>query len=115
MKDNKLVKEICKAVADKKAEKISVIDVDGMTVVADAFIVCHGTSKTQVRAICDNAEEEAKKQGTDVYRIDGYDEARWVVLDYGDVLLHVFYEEDREFYSLERLWNNGNNMHIYSE
>ncbi len=115
MEKNELIKSICKAALNKKAEKVTVVNLDGMTVIADAFVICSAGSKTHVRAVCDNIEDEMKKQGVDAIREDGYDEARWVVLDYGDVIVHVFYEEERHFYDLERLWNNGSNMYLYTE
>ncbi len=115
MKKQDLIEKICNAALDKKAENVVVMDVSQMTVVADNFIICSGSSKAQVKAISDNIEEQLKKTGEAVNKIDGYNEARWIVLDYLDVFVHVFYEEDRKFYNLERLWNNGNNMHVFTE
>ncbi len=112
MDRKELVKEICIAAADKKAEDITVTDITGLSVIADDFVICSGSSKTQVKAICDNVEEQLEKKGVKPYKIDGYDEARWIVMDYGDALVHIFKDEDRLFYNLERLWNNGENTYI---
>lgn len=111
----KMVQEICKAAAEKKAKDIMTIDISQMSVIADAFVICSGTSAVQVKAICDNIDEKLKKQGIAPLREDGYSEARWVVLDYGDVLVHIFKDEDRLFYHLERLWSNGTNTVHYTE
>lgn len=115
MKKQELIEKICNAALDKKAENVVVMDISGMTVIADNFIICSGSSHSQVKAICDNIEEQLKKIGEDATKIDGYNDARWVVLDYTDVLVHVFYNEDRHFYNLERLWHNGNNMFVFSD
>ncbi len=113
--NKELIDKICNAALDKKAENVVVIDIKEMTVIADNFIICSGSSKAQVKAISDNIEEQLLKQGISPVKVDGYNEARWIVLDYSDVMVHVFYDEDRLFYNLERLWNNGNNMFVYSE
>ncbi len=110
-----LAEEICRAASNKNANDIMVLDISEMTVVADKFIICSAPSKSQVKAICDNIEEQLLKKGVKASKTDGYNEARWIVLDYGDVMAHIFYDEDRLFYNLERLWNNGNNMYIYKD
>lgn len=115
MKKQELIEKICNAALDKKAENVVVMDISEMTVIADSFIICSGSSHSQVKAICDNIEEQLEKVGEEALKIDGYNDARWIVLDYADVLVHVFYNEDRHFYNLERLWNNGSNMYIFSE
>lgn len=113
--NRELIDKICNAALDKKAENVVVIDIKEMTVIADNFVICSGASKAQVKAISDNIEEQLSKQGITPNRVDGYNEARWIVLDFSDVIVHIFYDEDRLFYNLERLWNNGSNMFVYSE
>lgn len=115
MKKQELIEKICNSALDKKAENVIVMDISGLTVIADNFIICSGTSHSQVKAICDNIEEQLKKAGVEPCKIDGYNEARWVVMDYIDILVHVFYQEDREFYNLERLWNNGSNTFLFTD
>ncbi len=115
MKKQELIEKICNAALDKKADNVVIMDIHEMTVIADSFIICSASSHSQVKAICDNIEEQMKKAGEDAVKIDGYNEARWVVMDYADVLVHVFYQEDREFYNLERLWNNGSNMMVFAD
>ena len=115
MLDNQLVKKICNAALDKKAQDVTVMDIRELTVIADAFVICSGSSKAQVKAICDNIEYQLSKENIKPVKIDGYNEARWIVLDYSDILVHIFYDEDRIFYNLERLWNNGNNTFVFKE
>ena len=110
-----LINKICSAALDKKAEDVRVLDISEMTVISDAFIICSGTSKPQVKAICDNIEHQMTKEGIKPSKVDGYNEARWIVMDYNDAIVHVFLDEDRFFYNLERLWANGSNCFVYCE
>ena len=105
---------ICKALYDKKAQDIRAMYVQDKTVVADWFILCSGRSVPQVKTLCDDLEEKMAETGYDVRRKEGYQEGRWVVLDFGDVLVHVFHPEERTYYNLERLWDSGDNVILYS-
>jgi ribosome-associated protein len=105
-----LVEIIVKALSDKKAKDIVKINVSGKTVIADYFIICDAPSVTQVRALCDHVEEEVEKRGTMVLRREGVSEGRWAVLDFGEVIVHVFNSESREFYRIERLWQDESNV-----
>ncbi len=106
----KIAECAAKALDQKKAMDIQIIDVAEMTIVAECFVVASGSNPIQVRALSQAAEEAIKEQfDLDPIRSDGYNEGRWIVLDYGDVLLHIFHQEERDFYNLERLWNDGNN------
>ncbi len=95
---------IVKAMEDRKAKNIEVIDVSEKTPVTDAFILCSGTSSTHLRGIADEIEEKMKENGVICSHLEGYDTARWILLDFIDVVAHVFLEEEREFYNIERLW-----------
>ncbi len=92
------------ALVDRKAEETEVIDMRERTIVADYFVLASGTSNTHIRSIVDGVVEQMKAQGVRAARVEGYPEARWVLVDYGDVVLHVFAPEERKFYDLESLW-----------
>lgn len=96
---------IIAAAEDKKANYITALDLRGKTIVADFFIICSGTSNIHIRSIADGIIEALEKQGIRQKRIEGYSEATWVLLDYGDVIVHVMSEEQRDYYSLEKLWS----------
>jgi len=95
------------AVLVKKASDIVALDVRRLTSVADFFIICSGRSSRQVVAIADNAERFLKKKGIKPLSVEGKNEGQWVLLDYGDVIIHVFYESVRKFYDLEGLWSDA--------
>ena len=98
-----------KALDDKRGKDITVLKVDEMTVITDYLVIATGRSVPQVKALADNVEEELAKADEFPKRREGYTEGRWCVLDYGDVMVHVFHEQDREYYQLERLWADGTN------
>ena len=97
---------------DRKAEKIEVINISALTTIADYFIICSGTSTTQVKALCDNVIEKAEEKGVSPLRIEGYDSAAWILVDFGSVVLHVFKSDMRDFYSLDRLWGDGEKIEL---
>lgn len=96
-----------RALEDKKAEDIRIIDISGVSVLADYFIIANGTNENQVRALVDNVQEELDKAGYEVKQVEGYRSGSWILLDYGDIIVHVFSKEDRLFYDLERIWRDG--------
>ena len=98
-----------KALDDKRAKDIVCLKVDEMTVITDYMVIATGHSTPQVKALCDNVEDELAKVDLFAKRREGLTEGRWCVLDYGDVMVHVFHEQDREYYQLERLWADGTN------
>lgn len=99
-----------KALEDKKGEEITVIDISEISVMADYFIIVGGSNKNQVQALADNVSDELEKLDVHPKHIEGYSSANWILLDYGDVIIHVFNQEDRLFYDLERIWKDGKNI-----
>ena len=92
---------------DKKAEDITIIDISEVSVLADYFIIADGSNRNQVQAMADSAEEALGKAGYDAKQIEGYQSANWILMDYKDIIVHVFSKEDRAFYDLERIWRDG--------
>lgn len=92
---------------EKKAEDIKVIDISKISVIADYFIITGGANERQVKAIADNVEEKLGKEGVIPKSIEGYHNAKWILMDYGDVIIHVFNQEERLFYDLEKIWMDG--------
>lgn len=97
----------------RKAEDIVMIDVRESTILADYFVVCSGRSTTHTRTLADELMEKLDKDGIHKQRIEGYREGRWIVLDYGDVIVHIFHKDERAFYDIERLWETGDNTAAY--
>ena len=110
-----LVKEICKSLAAKKAENIKIVKIQGMSDLADYFVVCSGRSVPQVKAIAEALEENMEKSGVFAKRKEGLGEGRWVAVDYVDAIVHIFHKDAREIYALDTLWNNGTNVEDYVE
>lgn len=102
-----LVRLAVQALEDKKGEDIRVIDIHGVSVLADYFIIASGSNASQVQAMADNVAEELYKAGHEQKHIEGYNTANWILMDYGDIIVHVFSQEDRLFYDLERIWRDG--------
>jgi ribosome-associated protein len=96
--------EAANAALNKKAIDTLILDLKGLTVIADYFVVCSGESTTQVKAIADNVEQELKSAGVRPTTIEGGNYANWILLDYGDVIVHVFEKETRAYYELEKFW-----------
>ena len=100
------------ALEDKKGEDIKIIDISNVSVLADYFIIANGNNKNQVQALVDNVQEELDKVGVQVKQVEGYRMGNWILLDYGDIIIHVFSKEDRLFYDLERIWRDGKDISI---
>ena len=97
----------CNALDDKKASDIKVINIEKVSSIADYFIIASGTNVNQVQAMADNVEEMLGRAGCEPKQIEGYLGASWILMDYGDLVIHVFDEENRKFYDLERIWRDG--------
>ncbi|TDO85445.1 ribosome-associated protein [Halanaerobium saccharolyticum] len=95
------------AADDKKAEDIDILNVQGLTVIADYFVLCSANSDQQVRAVARSIDEKLSEIGIEPKKIAGMDDARWVLMDYADVIVHVFHKREREYYDLERLWSDA--------
>ena len=102
-----MTEAICKAASDKKARDIVVMDMQGLMSSTDYFVICSANTATQVRAIADNIEEAMDAAGIAFNHQEGYREGEWVLLDYGDVVAHIFMQDAREYYALERLWGDA--------
>ena len=98
MNQASVLKIAAKACDDKRAEDILALDMEGISLVADYFLICHGNSDKQV---------QAEENGIDVKKMEGFDEARWILVDLGDVIVHVFHKDERSYYNLEKLWGDA--------
>lgn len=107
MTETKLHELAAAAASEKKAQDIVILDMEGVTLIADHFVICSANSTTQVQAIADNIEEKLGEKGFKALRKEGFREAHWVLLDYGSCVVHIFVEDDRRFYNLERLWGDA--------
>lgn len=109
---NEMVKAAYTALSDKKGEDISIIDIRNVSVMADYFLIASGSNSNQVQAMVDNVEEELGKKGYTCRQVEGYQSANWILMDYGDIIVHVFDKENRLFYDLERIWRDGKTLPI---
>ena len=115
-KHEKIGKEMariaCAALEDKKAEDIKVIDIEKVSTLADYFIIASGVNRNQIQAMVDNVDEQMEKAGFFKKQVEGYQNANWILLDYGDLVIHVFDTENRLFYDLERIWRDGDSIEV---
>ncbi|SDW99188.1 ribosome-associated protein [Marininema mesophilum] len=95
------------AAEEKKAQRVTILDIRGLSAFADYFVVCHGNSQKQVQAIAEAVKERMAEKNVTMKGLEGYREARWVLIDIGDVVVHVFHKDERDFYDLERLWGDA--------
>ena len=102
-----LADKIVKLLEDRKAKDIEVINTQNVTIITDYFIICSGTSSVHLRGIAGEVIEKLKAEGRPCSHIEGYDSAKWILLDYLDVVVHIFLEEERAYYHIERLWRDG--------
>lgn len=107
-----MVKIAVAALEDKKGEDIRVIDISDVTVIADYFVIATGSNANQVQALVDNVQEALFKAGHETSKIEGYRTGNWILLDYDDIIIHIFAKEERLFYNLERIWRDGKDVDI---
>ena len=111
--DNKeLVKEIYNALEDRKGEDIRVLDISGVSVMADYFVIASGNNVNQIQAMADSVNEAMIKNKLELKQTEGYGTGGWILMDYGDIIVHVFSKEERLFYDLERIWRDGKTVNI---
>lgn len=106
-KSAEYAKTAIKALEDKKGINIKVIDISEVSVLADYFVIANGTNISQIQAMADGVEEALAKVGCVAKQVEGYNNANWILLDFGDVIVHIFDEKDRLLYDLERIWRDG--------
>jgi ribosome-associated protein len=107
MDERKVLEVAVKAADAKRAEDIVVLNMKGISLVADYFLICHGNSDKQVQAIAREIKDQVEEQNLLIKRIEGFEEARWVLVDLGDTVVHVFHKDERGYYNLERLWGDA--------
>lgn len=101
------VKKACKALDEKKGEDIKVIDISKVSVIADYFVIASGNNTNQIQKMADEVEQILSKEGLQLRQIEGYESAGWVLMDFNDIIIHIFNKENRLFYDLERIWKDG--------
>ena len=109
-----IVKKAYDALSDKKGEDIKIIEIGKLSTVADYFIIANGSNAPHVESLVDNVEEELLKENIHAERIEGVKSSGWILMDYNDVVVHVFSKEDRLFYDLERVWRDGKEVDVES-
>lgn len=107
MTSKEMTKTVLSALEDKKANDIHIIDISKVSVLADYFIIASGNNRNQVQAMADNVEEFLHNKGLHPRQIEGYQTASWILMDFNDIVVHIFNEEDRLFYNLEKIWLDG--------
>ena len=101
---------IYKALDDKMAEDIKVLDIHDVTVLAEYFVIAHGNNPNHVKSLIDTTEDKLAEKGYFLKHSEGHQSGSWVLLDYGDIVIHIFGKDDRYFYDLERMWSDGKEM-----
>lgn len=107
MEAREIAKLACEALAEKKADGIKVIDIRNISVIADYFVLADGANQNQLQAMQDAVDEALYKAGIHAKQIEGNNHSTWILMDYGDIIVHIFSKEDRLFYDLERIWRDG--------
>ena len=103
-----MAKIVVNALEEKKAKDLKLLDISDVSVLADYFVIASGSNHNQVQAMADEVEEKLGKAGFTPKQVEGYQTANWILMDYQDIIIHIFDEENRLFYDLERIWRDGN-------
>ena len=107
-----ILKTVYDALDDKKANNIVILDISEISEISDYFIICSGSNQNQVQAIADNVEEELGKKDIKGKKIEGFKCAEWILMDYSDFVIHIFSDEQREFYGLEKIWSDAKRVEV---
>ncbi|MDF2926767.1 MAG: hypothetical protein K0R57_5681 [Paenibacillaceae bacterium] len=107
LKPEAVMSLVMEAAEDKKALNLIALNLEGLSLVTDYYVICHGNSETQVQAIATEVKKRAEEKGVVIKGIEGVSTARWILVDMGDVVVHVFHRDDREYYNIERLWSDA--------
>ncbi|MEG0962541.1 MAG: ribosome silencing factor [Lachnospiraceae bacterium] len=107
-----MAKIACHALSEKKAEDIRIIDISEISPIADYFVIATGSNSNQLQAMVDGVDEELNKSGYQPHQVEGNRNSSWILMDYNDIIVHVFSKEDRLFYDLERIWTNGKKVNL---
>ncbi|WP_079708438.1 ribosome silencing factor [Paraliobacillus ryukyuensis] len=107
MNSKQMVQLVAQACDDKRANDIITLDMGEVSLIADYFLICDGSNERQVQAIARAIKDQAEEQEIEVKRLEGFDQARWILVDLGDVVCHVFHKDERNYYNLERLWGDA--------
>lgn len=112
MEAKELMENIVKVLDSKKAKDIRAIRIGDLTILGEYFVIATGTSSTQVKMLADEVDYQLGEKGVQPHRVEGYHSENWIILDYTDVIVHIFHEDTREFYDLERLWADGERVDL---
>ncbi|MEC5422190.1 ribosome silencing factor [Virgibacillus sp. C22-A2] len=113
MENTELIQIIANACDDKRAEDIVALDMNEVSLVADYFLICHGNTERQVQAIARGIKESMDERDISVNRIEGMEHGRWVLVDTGDIVCHIFHKDERIYYNLERLWGDAERLQLH--
>ena len=112
MENTEFLKAVFNSLDEHKAKDIKVIDISGISIMADGFVIASAGNINHVHALCDYLEEDMRKIGVHYDHMEGYDTGNWVLMDYGDIIVHIFDDVSREFYDLEHIWRDGKEIEV---
>ncbi|HLR61103.1 MAG TPA: ribosome silencing factor [Lentibacillus sp.] len=112
MESKELIEVIAKACEDKRAGDIVALDMQDVSLMADYFLICHGSNERQVQAVARAIKESMDEVDIDVKRMEGFEQARWILVDLDDVVCHIFHQDERNYYNLERLWGDATKVEL---